>query len=95
VYKIDPHGTVSSFYRGLGRPQGLAFDVNGNLYVAASLGGKRGIVKITPEARATLEVSGQNLVGLAFAPGRSVVLATTSSLHRLAWDIEGLSLLPD
>ena len=95
VYKIDPHGTVSNFYRGLGRPQGLAFDVNGNLYVAASLGGKRGIVKITPEARATLEVSAQNLVGLAFAPGRSAVLATTSSLHRLAWDIQGLSLLPD
>ncbi len=27
VYKIDSHGSVSTFYRGLGRPQGLAFDV--------------------------------------------------------------------
>src|ERR1700758_4560477 len=25
VYKIDPHGAVSTFFRGLGRPQGLAF----------------------------------------------------------------------
>src|SRR5262249_2385743 len=41
VYKIDPHGTVSTFYRGLGRPQGMAFDKSGNLYVAASLAGKR------------------------------------------------------
>jgi sugar lactone lactonase YvrE len=95
VYKIDPHGTVSIFYRGLGRPQGLAFDVDGNLYLAASLGGKRGIVKITPDAQASLEVSGQNLVGLAFAPGRSTILATTGSVHRLGWDIQGHSLIPD
>jgi hypothetical protein len=95
VYKVDPHGSVSTFYRGLGRPQGLAFDVGGNLYVAASLGGKRGIVKITPDAQPSLEVSGHNLVGLAFAPGRSAVLATTSSVHRLGWDIQGQSLIPD
>ncbi len=95
VYKVDPHGTVSNFYRGLGRPQGLAFDVDGNLYVAASLSGKRGIVKITPDAHATLVVSGHNLVGLAFAPGRSAVLATTGGLHRLSWDIQGKSLLTE
>src|SRR5437764_2572408 len=70
VYKVDPHGTVTTFYRGLGRPQGLAFDVNGNLYVAASLTGKRGIVKINPNGDATLEVAGHSLVGLTFAPGR-------------------------
>ena len=68
----------------LGRPQGLAFDVEGNLYVAASLSGKRGIVKITPDAKASLEVAGQGLVGLAFAPGRSAVLATTGAVHRLS-----------
>lgn len=95
VYKIDAHGTVSIFYRGLGRPQGLAFDVSGNLYVAASHAGKRGIVKITPDAKPGLEVAGHNLVGLAFAPGRSAVLATTNAVHRLAWDIQGLPLLPD
>jgi sugar lactone lactonase YvrE len=90
VHKIDPQGNVSTFYRGLGRPQGLAFDVDGNLYVAASLGGKRGIVRITPQGKASLQVSGQGLVGLAFAPGRSVVLATTSSVHHLSWNIQGL-----
>jgi len=95
VYKVDVHGTVSNFYRGLGRPQGLAFDVEGNLYVAASLSGKRGIVKITPDAKASLEVAGSGLVGLAFAPGRSVVLATTNAVHRLSWNIQGLSLLPE
>lgn len=95
VYKIDPHGAVTNYYRGLGRPQGLAFDAEGNLYVAASLSGKRGIVKITSAGRATLEVAGHGLVGLAFAPGRSAVLATTNGVHHLSWNIQGLPLLPE
>jgi hypothetical protein len=93
VYEIDSHGTVSTFYRGLGRPQGLAFDVDGNLYVAASLGGKRGIVRITPEQKASLVVAGQSLVGIAFAPGKSVVLATTDGVYHLAWGIAGMPLV--
>jgi sugar lactone lactonase YvrE len=95
VYEIDSHGTVSTFYRGLGRPQGLAFDRDGNLYVAASLTGKRGIVKITPDKKASLVVAGQNLVGLASAPNDSAVLATTSGVYNLAWDIAGRSLIPE
>jgi len=39
-------------------------------------------------------VSGQNLVGLAFAPGGAVVLATSSGVHYLSWGVEGRSLLP-
>jgi sugar lactone lactonase YvrE len=95
VYRIDPHGTVNKFYRGLGRPQGLAFDAGGNLYLAASLAGRRGIVKITPEGNASLEVAGHGLVGLAFAPGRSVILATTDAVHHLSWNVAGLPLLPE
>jgi sugar lactone lactonase YvrE len=102
VYKIDPSGAVTTFYKGLGRPQGLAFDVDGNLYVAASLSGTRGIVKIAPDGLANLEVAGQGLVGLAFAPGRSVILATTGTtqqgtgaVHHLSWNIQGLPLLPE
>jgi sugar lactone lactonase YvrE len=93
VYRIDPHGEVSVFYRGLGRPQGLAFDTAGNMYVAASLGGRRGVVKITPDKKASLAVAGPQLVGLAFAPGRSAVLATTNAVHHLSWDIAGRPLV--
>lgn len=93
VYSIDPHGAVSVFYRGLGRPQGLAFDIQGNLYVAASLAGRRGIVKITPEKEATLAIAGHSLVGLAFTPTGRTIMVTTNSVFRLEWNVQGLSLI--
>jgi len=94
IYKIDPHGSVSVFYRGLGRPQGLAFDIEGNLYIAASLSGKRGIVKVTPQGKATLELAGQGLVGLAFGPGKSAILATHNAVYNIGWNVAGLPLPP-
>src|SRR5262245_60256937 len=93
VYTVDPHGSVSVFYRGLGRPQGLAFDAPGNLYVAASLAGQRGIVKITPEGKASLAVSGHNLVGLAFTRTGGAVLATINSIFHLTWGVRPLNLI--
>ena len=93
VYRITPQGEVSAFYKGLGRPQGLGFDLDGNCYVAASFRGRRGIVRINPEHQAQIVVAGQGLVGLAFAPGRSVILATTSAVHRLNWDVQGKVLV--
>jgi hypothetical protein len=93
VYSVDPHGTVSVFYRGLGRPQGLAFDAQGNLYVAASLAGQRGIVKVSTDRKASLAVSGHNLVGLAFTRTGGAVLATTNSVFHLTWGIQALPLI--
>ena len=57
--------------------------------------GKRGVVRLTPDAQPSLVVSGQGLVGLAFAPGRSAVLATNGAVHHIAWNIQGLPLLPE
>jgi sugar lactone lactonase YvrE len=93
VFRISPAGEVSSFYRGLGRPQGLAFDIQGNLYVAGSLAGQRGVVRLTRDARPELVISGQGIVGLAFTPRRSIVLATGNSLVEVFMDIEGKPLL--
>jgi len=89
IYAIAQDGTTSVFYRGLGRPQGMAFDAAGNLYVAASLGGRRGVVRITPETEAELFLSGPAIVGLAFSPSKSLILATNNSLYRVDVGIEG------
>jgi sugar lactone lactonase YvrE len=84
ITRVDPDGKVSVFYKGLGRPQGLAFDGDGNLYVAASLRGRRGIVRISPDgSHAELFVAGMNLVGLAFSASSDLAIASTDSIYRL------------
>ncbi len=93
VYRVSPDGKVSTFYRGLGRPQGLAFDKAGNLYVAASLEGRRGIVRLEGSSQAELVVAGNNIVGMAFTPRRSMMVATNNSLIELFLGIEGQPLI--
>ena len=93
IHRIDAHGAVEVFYRGLGRPLGLAFDAHDNLYVAASLKGRSGIIRITPAGEAALAISGQGAVGLAFAPGGAAIVATNTAVHYLAWDTADLPLI--
>ena len=100
VYRISSGGDVSTFFRGLGRPQGLAFDRETNLYVAASYGGRRGIVRITPQGRAEVVLSGTGIVGLALQPSGRAMVATivpgappSGALFTLDWEIRGLQLL--
>jgi sugar lactone lactonase YvrE len=93
VYRITQGGEVTTFFRGLGRPQGLAFDRDGNLYVAASYGGRRGIIRITPQAHADVVLSGSGLVGMALQSSGRAILATTGALFTLDWDVRGLPLL--
>ena len=92
VYRVSPAGHVEVFYRGLGRPQGLAFDSLGNLYVAASLGGRRGVIRFTRDAKPEVFLSGPGIVGLAFSPSKSLVLATNNALYRVDAGIEGLRI---
>ncbi len=90
VYRISPAGEVSVFFRGLGRPQGMAFDRSGNLYVAGSISGSRGIVRVTPQADADLVISGSNIVGLALLPSHRAFITTNNALFSIDWDVEGL-----
>lgn len=92
VYRINPRGEVSEFFRGLGRPQGMAFDVRGNLYVAASYAGQRGVIAISREQKPSLAISGPSIVGIAFAPGKTAVIATINSIYRVALGVEGMPL---
>jgi sugar lactone lactonase YvrE len=83
VHRITPDGEVHTFFADLGRPQGMAFDSRGNLYVVAYHQGCAGIVRMTPEGEATHVVSGVNLVGLAFDGRGHLIVASTSAVYRL------------
>jgi sugar lactone lactonase YvrE len=93
VYRITQGGEVHVFYRGLGRPQGMAFDRDSNLYIAASLGGRRGIVRISPDGRAEHVLNGPALVGLALLPSGRAIVAANSALFTLDWEVHGVPLL--
>ena len=98
IYAIDPHGNTTAYYRGLGRPQGMAFDVDGNLYVAASLRGHRGIVRLwdsreTNATEAELIVAGNDLIGLCFLDDGCAALATNTTIFHADLGIEGLPLI--
>ncbi|HTX38316.1 MAG TPA: hypothetical protein VME43_24985, partial [Bryobacteraceae bacterium] len=93
VYRISREGEVEVFYRGLGRPQGMAFDEEGRMYVAASLAGRKGVVRIYPDRRSDLFLSGPGIVGLAFAPSRALIVATTNALYRVDVGIKGQPLI--
>ena len=92
VNRISRAGEVETFYRGLGRPQGVAFDAEGRLYVAASYRGHRGIIRIDQQRTAEYFLSGQGIVGLAFAPGGALILATHNALFRTDTGIAGRPL---
>lgn len=90
VYAIDRDGATRVYYGGLGRPQGLAVDSAGELYVAASLAGKRGIIRIERSGQASLVLAGSNLVGLALGRDGIAVLATSTAVYHVPLGIEGL-----
>ena len=93
IIRFDEDGEPSIFYRGLGRPQGLAFDRDGSLYVAASLRGRRGIVRISRDGnKGEIVVAGMNLVGLAFSANGEMVVTTNDSVYSLSLGIQGTLL---
>ena len=92
LHAIGTDGTATIHYRGLGRPQGIALDVAGNVYVAASLAGRRGIVQISPDGTADLVAAGSGIAGIAFTGGGDAIVATSNALFTLPLGVEGLRL---
>jgi DNA-binding beta-propeller fold protein YncE len=92
VWAIDAHGQTEVWYRGLGRPQGLALSKDGDVYVTACLHGRRGLVRITAAGDASLVLAGPNLVGVAFSPLGTTVLATSEAVFDVDLGVEGMTL---
>jgi sugar lactone lactonase YvrE len=81
VYRVDRRGEVSVFAEGFGRPQGLAVDEEGTLYVADSLAGASGIFRIARGRPRELVVAGDGVIGLAFHPVRGAAVASSDAAY--------------
>lgn len=93
VHAIDREGYDEKFFTGLGRPQGLAFDKTGNLYVAGCYQGHHGVARISSDGeRAEHFVAGNNVVGLCFTRAGAMIVATGDSVYSIACGIEGTLL---
>ncbi|HTK27542.1 MAG TPA: hypothetical protein VL327_13340 [Pyrinomonadaceae bacterium] len=93
VHVIDYTGFDEKYFRGFGRPQGLAFDTSGNLYVASCYAGRHGIVRISRNGLdAETFVAGNNIVGLCFTRDGDMIVATNDSVYSIPAGIEGTLL---
>jgi hypothetical protein len=91
IHRISASGQVERFFTGLGRPQGLAVDIQGRLYAVASYRGRRGIFRFTAGEPEPV-VAGSGLVGLAFDYDKNLMVVDSGSLYRVPIGIDGRPL---
>ncbi len=86
VYRVTPSHEVQVVCRGFGRPQGLAFDAAGVLFVADALAGGAGLYRVDVRDAAPvpeLVIAAPHLVGVAFDPQGGMVLASHETIWRI------------
>ena len=95
VYKIFPDGTVISFVDsadGIDNPYGLAVDGNDNLYVANSVYNDAAIIKVTPDAQASVFADGDVQAGILdmTVDSQQLLYASNRSLETIqVFDADG------
>jgi len=83
VYRIDERGNVSTFSTAFGRPQGLAFNSAGELFVVDALAGASGLYRVPASGAPELVLSGPGLIGIAFDSHGGAVVCSNSTAYRL------------
>jgi sugar lactone lactonase YvrE len=83
IHHVDDQGNVSTFSTAFGRPQGLAFDSAGELFVVEALAGASGLYHVPRSGAPELVMSGPGLIGIAFDPNGGLVVCSNSTAYRL------------
>ena len=93
VYRLDHTGKVDVVCSSFGRPQGLAFDALGHLYVVEALAGVSGVYRIDQAGAPVRVLSAGMLVGLAFDPAAGLVVVSSDSAYRLDLPLQPLGTI--
>jgi sugar lactone lactonase YvrE len=83
IYRVGVDAHVEIYCSGFGRPQGIAFDDEGALFVSEGLVGASGVYRVGADQTAERIVAGPPIVGIAFGANGSMILAGTSSVYKL------------
>jgi sugar lactone lactonase YvrE len=86
LYRITPDRLVETVCDGFGRPQGLAVDSTGTLYVVDALAGASGLYRVAlgqPNPEPELVLTAPSLIGVVFDPAGGVILASSDTIWRL------------
>ncbi|MDQ3991320.1 MAG: hypothetical protein M3245_03290 [Actinomycetota bacterium] len=89
VFFVAPDGSSGIYARGLGAPNGLAFDPAGNLHVADQAG--RRVLRVTPEREITTVTAGLSAspFALAFGPAGDLFVSTRGDGRVVRVDHDG------
>jgi len=83
LYRIDANGSVATRHAWFGRPQGLAFDGKGALFVVEALAGMSGLYRVPAHGEPVLVLAGPSLVGVAFDSTGGLVVSSNETAYRL------------
>jgi len=91
VYRINRKGDVSTLPQVFGRPQGLAFDSEGQLYVIEALAGASGLYRIIADGTRQLVVAARALVGVAFGSSGNIAVVSNETAYHFDGEITDTS----
>ena len=92
IWAIEPNGDTREWFRGLGRPQGLAISREGDIFLAACLHGRHGLVRVTAKGRGEPCAGRKQPGGSGFFTFGTVILATNEAVYDVDLGVEGLKL---
>src|SRR3954463_2238093 len=84
LYRITSDGEVTRQPGRFGRPQGLAFDHTGALFVVEALAGVSGLYRVPASGAPQLVLAGPGLVGVAFDAAGNMVVSSNETAYRLS-----------
>lgn len=83
IHRVSRQGEVSVVSAEFGRPQGMAVDADGQLYVVEGLAGRAGLYRVREGRPRELLLAAPSLVGVAIDPRGGLVVSSSTSVYRL------------